>query len=446
MEYGGKMKRVFLVVLIYGFFGIVFAQDYQQAVSNIADKMGKAIGEKGQSKIVITNFANLTKQPTELGYFLSERLSTEMVSKVNIKVIDRQHFDSILKELKISEEVLQSENKFKSLKVYDVDVVLVGTVASLHDGYSLNVKAISVYDDSVVVAAANENFENASGISALDNATNLDNKKKSINTKNINAKPVLKDQKTEQSSESVHNWFQAGLEAGYYYYDSGSWNTSSNATLMVQQMKADGWSSASETHSENISGIYWGPYAQVNIQPVIFGLGYRMYNKGNVSITAKDSQSFGYYWINKKYNESAEFQLPYLYLGLFKKIHNIDYSLRFEYGLTHTVLKGSYETTAFTNVPAPDTYESNYRNYTAENNSQWYAIRLDADLYTSPMWVFGLNFGYKFCRFNEFKITKMNTSYPDAQKQGDILVGLNGERVQFNIDGVTFGLKLAIFF
>src|SRR5688572_16760372 len=82
------------------------AQTLSQSVSDVAARISAALSSKGFKNVAIIDFTDLQGRPTELGRFLAERLTIEMVQVGRVSVIDRANIRRILAEHQLTEEGL----------------------------------------------------------------------------------------------------------------------------------------------------------------------------------------------------------------------------------------------------------------------------------------------------------------------------------------------------
>jgi TolB-like protein len=138
-------------------------------MSGLADKLGKAVAAKGCKNVAALDFTDLQGQPTELGRFLSEQLTVEIVATASVSMVDRANIKSILAEHKLTEEGLVNPANAKKLGEFaGVDAILMGNVTVLDDGIVLMVKAIST-SSAQIVAAGRITFPKTSEIQQLFN-------------------------------------------------------------------------------------------------------------------------------------------------------------------------------------------------------------------------------------------------------------------------------------
>jgi curli biogenesis system outer membrane secretion channel CsgG len=145
----------------------LYAQTLDKEIPTIAGKLSKTLVAKGKKKVATIDFVDLQGRPTELGRFLAEQLSVELVNAEGMSVVDRANIKSILAEHKLSEEGLVNPENAKKLGQFaGVDAILIGTVTPLDDSIVLTVKAVST-DTAEVVAAGKVEFRKTSEIQQL---------------------------------------------------------------------------------------------------------------------------------------------------------------------------------------------------------------------------------------------------------------------------------------
>ena len=164
-----KIKCFVAVVACALWCGSAGAQTLNQEMTGLASKLNKALVAKGLTNIAALDFTDLQGQPTELGRFLSEQLTVEMVSTPGVSMLDRANIKSILAEYKLTEDGLVNPTNAKTLgKFAGVDTILIGNVTLLDDGIVLMVKAIST-DSAKIAAAGSITFPKTSEIQQLLN-------------------------------------------------------------------------------------------------------------------------------------------------------------------------------------------------------------------------------------------------------------------------------------
>ena len=145
------------------------AQTLDREMAGLADKLSKALVAKGCKNVAALDFTDIQGQPTELGRFLSEQLTVEIVATASVSMVDRANLKSILAEHKLTEEGLVNPANAKKLGEFaGVDAILIGNATVLDDGVVLMVKAISTAS-AQIVAAGRIKFPKTSEIQQLFN-------------------------------------------------------------------------------------------------------------------------------------------------------------------------------------------------------------------------------------------------------------------------------------
>jgi TolB-like protein len=149
--------------------GTACAQSMDQEMTGLADQIGKALVAKGSINVAAVDFANIEGQPTELGRFLSDQLTVEIVATSTVSMVDRANIKHILAEHNLTVEGLVDPANAKKLGEFaGVDTILTGVVTELDDGIVLTVRAVST-SSAKIVAAGRIKFPKTSEIQLLLN-------------------------------------------------------------------------------------------------------------------------------------------------------------------------------------------------------------------------------------------------------------------------------------
>jgi len=145
------------------------AQSLDKEIGNLAASLTKALLLQGGKNVAAIDFTDLQGQPSELGRFLSEQLTLEMVTVGGVSMLDRANIKSILSEHKLTEAGLVNPVNAKKLGEFaGVDSILIGTVTQLDASIILTVKAIST-ESAKILAAGKATFPTTSDIQQLLN-------------------------------------------------------------------------------------------------------------------------------------------------------------------------------------------------------------------------------------------------------------------------------------
>jgi hypothetical protein len=148
-------KKLFAVLLACSVstVGTAYAQTLDQEMPGLADKIGKSLAAKGSKSVAAVDFTDIEGQSTELGRFLSEQLTVEIVATSSVSMVDRANIKHILAEHNLTVEGLVDPANAKKLGEFaGVDTILVGSVTEVDDGYRLMVKAISTSSNQIITA------------------------------------------------------------------------------------------------------------------------------------------------------------------------------------------------------------------------------------------------------------------------------------------------------
>jgi len=118
----------------------VFAQDMKTVSSSLASR----IAASGRKTVAVIDFTDLQGNVTELGRFLAEALSVDLVNDARgFEVIDRTHLKSILQEHKLATTgVIDPQTARKLGQIAGVDALVTGTITPLGDSVRLSVKVL----------------------------------------------------------------------------------------------------------------------------------------------------------------------------------------------------------------------------------------------------------------------------------------------------------------
>ena len=163
----GTIKVVVYVVACMMLVSAVGAASMDEEMTLLKDKLSKQLVAKGRKKVAALDFTDLQGRKNELGRYLAEQLTIELVSAEGIAVVDRANLKSILDEHKLTEEGLVNPENAKKLGQFaGVDAIILGSISSLETQIVLQVKAVST-ETAEVVAAGTCKFAKSSELQQL---------------------------------------------------------------------------------------------------------------------------------------------------------------------------------------------------------------------------------------------------------------------------------------
>ncbi len=127
---------------------------YEVALHTLANKLVSQLQSAGQKSATVLDFTDLQSQGTELGRFLAQELSDQLVAGAKtISLVDRANLQFLLKENKLSMDGLVDPQSSRKLgNMIGIDTVIMGTVTPLGNSVRLSVRAVAVETGKIVAA------------------------------------------------------------------------------------------------------------------------------------------------------------------------------------------------------------------------------------------------------------------------------------------------------
>lgn len=155
------MRKLFIATTIITLLCAGFAQGQQQGmdmdsqIAKIADNLVSQIKASGKKKVTVLDFTDLQGNTSELGRFIAEQISVDLVEKRDgFSIMDRANLKTILDEHKLTiEGLVEPENAKKLGQFSGVDAIILGNVTPLDNEVSITAKIIAT-DTAEIVGAA----------------------------------------------------------------------------------------------------------------------------------------------------------------------------------------------------------------------------------------------------------------------------------------------------
>ena len=156
------MKSIFVIVLtLFVLATTAFAdgEELDKALTELAAKIAGQIKEAGKKKVTVLDFVDLQGNGSELGKYIAEQLTVEMVmAKRDFSVLDRANLRKILAEHKLTATgLVDPENAKKLGQFAGVDVLILGNIIPKSKNISLTAKLIAT-DTAEILGAARIDF------------------------------------------------------------------------------------------------------------------------------------------------------------------------------------------------------------------------------------------------------------------------------------------------
>ena len=130
----------------------------QNELKQIASSLAKDINAGNRHTVTVADFTDLQGNVTELGRFISEELSTELVMEAkSFTVVERIQLAAILKEHQISVSGLVDPATIRKLGQFaGVDSIVTGTLVPFADSVRLTAKVLDVSTAKVMAVSATD--------------------------------------------------------------------------------------------------------------------------------------------------------------------------------------------------------------------------------------------------------------------------------------------------
>jgi len=141
---------------------------YEQSINKMSSTLSESIIKSAKKSVAVVDFSDLQGNATELGRFIAEEISTDLVAKAEgFEVIDRTHLNSILLENKLSLSGLVDRETVKKLgKIAGVDALVTGSVTPFGDSIRVTCKILAT-DTARVIGSAKGDIAKTSALADL---------------------------------------------------------------------------------------------------------------------------------------------------------------------------------------------------------------------------------------------------------------------------------------
>ncbi|MGQ9571258.1 MAG: FlgO family outer membrane protein [Thermodesulfovibrionales bacterium] len=140
--------RYLFICIISAIFSISIPQSslaYEKEIKRLSSTISEDIVKAGKKTIAVTDFVDLQGNVNELGRFIAEELSVDLLDVAKgFEVIDRTHLKSILAEHKLSMSGLVNPNTVKKLgQITGAEAIVTGSVTLFGDSIRVSYKVIA---------------------------------------------------------------------------------------------------------------------------------------------------------------------------------------------------------------------------------------------------------------------------------------------------------------
>jgi len=120
----------------------------------LAKQLVGPIEAAGQKSGTVLDFVNLQQKTNDLGRFLAQEFSNQLVlAATKVSIVDRANMELLLKENKLSAEGLVNPETSRKLgKLIGIDTIIFGSFTELGEKLRLNVRAVNVETGKIIAS------------------------------------------------------------------------------------------------------------------------------------------------------------------------------------------------------------------------------------------------------------------------------------------------------
>ncbi len=197
-------KRLFFLLLLFSGTKAFAQLEFDAQIKKMSDTLVSKLLKIGKKRVTVSNFVDLQGNTTEMGKYIAEAFSIELSNKPELIVIDRSRLNSLLEELKLTEEKLtKPENALKLGEMAGVEFIITGTTVPLDNTVDITLKALDIQNGTSIAGQRGT-------IPRTDAINNLLNS--SLNNKNLPAANVNAGRKIDTKDKSAADViFEVGI-------------------------------------------------------------------------------------------------------------------------------------------------------------------------------------------------------------------------------------------
>jgi len=141
---------------------------YENEIRSLSTTMADNIAKAGKKRIAIVDFTDLQGNITELGRFIAEELSVDLINTAKgFEVIDRNHLNRILAEHKLYISGIVDQKTVQKLgQIAGVDAIVTGSIIPFENSVRVVCKVIAT-DTARVISAAKGDIAKTKAIEKL---------------------------------------------------------------------------------------------------------------------------------------------------------------------------------------------------------------------------------------------------------------------------------------
>jgi hypothetical protein len=132
------------------------AQDYQAQLKEVAVNLVAKLEAANRHSGTVLDFTDLQGAPTELGRFLAQELTDQLVAAgKTVSFVDRANVQYLRRENNLSDEgFINPQTRQKYGNLVGIDTVILGTTTPMGQSIRLNLRAISIETGTIIATQA----------------------------------------------------------------------------------------------------------------------------------------------------------------------------------------------------------------------------------------------------------------------------------------------------
>jgi curli biogenesis system outer membrane secretion channel CsgG len=237
------MRRIRFYPAVFCLFVILspvgaISQTYEVGLRKAAEALSSSIESAGQKSVTVLDLTDLQGATTELGRFLAQELSDQLVAITRqVAVVDRANMQFLLREKNLSAEgFVNPESSKKIGNLIGIDTVILGSITPLGQNIRMSLRAIAL-ETGKVVASQSVSLPITGDLSALYN-------------RGVSATPAPSGASREAQSVDPRTRFRGdsikfrGKEVVVYECGSGGGACNVTAQFSIENMSGVGFGTA----------------------------------------------------------------------------------------------------------------------------------------------------------------------------------------------------------
>lgn len=150
------MSKLLALITSILFSLISSSQDFNTLIAQTGDTLAKKIIASGKNKIAVTDFINIDESITQLGYFLSTEISSELVNQTEnqskFRVLERANLDQIFKEKHVINFTDPSGLAKELGKIDAADALIFATITDFDGYYRIVIKMLDTKNGDALMS------------------------------------------------------------------------------------------------------------------------------------------------------------------------------------------------------------------------------------------------------------------------------------------------------